>query len=82
MLFHAKLINAPNTLVIKAADKDILVITLHTLPKYFQRLKAWLEVDLTSNYTLSYVNVNEINQGLGYRLCCALLDYHAFNGCN
>ena len=26
--------------------------------------------------------MNEINQSLGYRLCCALLDYHAFTCCD
>ena len=71
MLFHAKFINAPNTLVIITTDTIILVITLCNMPKLFQRLKAWLEVGLTSNNTLRYINVNKINQSFGYRLCCA-----------
>ena len=38
--FHAKFINAPNTLVIRTADTDILVITLCNMPKPFQGLKS------------------------------------------
>ena len=52
------------------------------MPKLYQGLKAWLEVGLTSNITLRYINVNEINQSLGYRLCCALPDHHVFIGCD
>ena len=26
--------------------------------------------------------MNEINQSIGYRLCCALSGYHAFTGCD
>ena len=55
MLFHAKFINAPNTLVIRTADTDILVITLCSMPKLFQGLKAWLEVGLTSNKPMSWI---------------------------
>ena len=71
MLSHDKFINAPNTLVIITPDTIILVITLCNMPKLFQRLKAWLEVGLTSINTLRYINVNKINQSFGYRLCCA-----------
>ena len=67
MLFHAKFINAPNTLVIRTDDTDVLVITLCNMPKLFEGLKTWLEVGLPSNNTLRYINVNEINQNLGYR---------------
>ena len=45
-------------------------------------MKSWLEVGLRSDNTLCYINVNEINQNLGYRLCCALPGYHAFTWCN
>ena len=62
MSFHAKFINAPNTLVIRTVDTDILGITL------FQKLKAWLEVGLTWNNLLCYINANEINQSLAFRL--------------
>ena len=82
MLFHAKSINAPYKVVIRTADTDVLVITLCNLPKLYQGLKVWLEVDLTSNNTLPYINVNEIYQSLGYRLCRALPGYHAFTRCD
>ena len=82
MLFRAKFISAPNTLVKRTVDTDILVITLCNKPKLFQRLKARLEVQLTSNNILRYLNVNEINQSLGYRLCCALPGYHTFTDCD
>ena len=26
--------------------------------------------------------MNEINQSLGYRICCILPSYHTFTGCN
>ena len=64
MLFHAKFINAPNTLAIRTVDADILVISLCNMPKLFQGLKAWLEVCLPSNNTLRYMNMNKINQSL------------------
>ena len=64
MLFHAKFINAPNTLVIRTVDADILVISLCNMPKLFQGLKAWLEVCLPSNNILWYMNMNKINQSL------------------
>ena len=55
MLFNARFINAPNDLVIRTADTEIVVITLWNMPKLFQELKASLEVDLTSNkYTVLY----------------------------
>ena len=31
---------------------------------------------------MRYINVIEINQSLGYRLCFALSGYHAFTGCD
>ena len=40
MLFHAKSINAPYTVVIRTADTDVLVITLCNLPKLSQGLKV------------------------------------------
>ena len=61
VLFRAKFINAPNTLVVRTVDTDILVITLSNMPKLFQGLKAWLEVGLLSRNTLRYLNMNEIN---------------------
>ena len=82
MLFRAKFISARNTLVKRTVDTDILVITLCNKPKLFQRLKARLEVELTSNNILRYLNVNEINQSLGYRLCRALPGSHAFTDCD
>ena len=81
MLFHAKLINSPNTLVKRTADTDILVITLGHISKPFQGLKSWLRVGLTANNTLRYINMNKRNQSLRYRLCCVLADYQAFAGC-
>ena len=82
MLFHAKFINAPNTLVIRTVDADILVISLCNMPKLFQGLKAWLEVCLPLNNLLRYMNMNKINQSLGCSLCCALPGYYAFAGCD
>ena len=81
MLFHAKLRNSPNAHVKRTADTDILFITLGNMSKPFQALKSWLRVGLTSNNTLRYINMNKINQGLRYRLCCVLPDYQAFAGC-
>ena len=72
MLFHVKSINAPNTVLIKAADTYILVVTLYKMPKLYQDLKVWLEVGLTSNNTLRYINLNEIYQSLACKLCRAL----------
>ena len=80
MLFHAKSRNVPNTVVIRIAETEVLIITLCNLPKLYQGLKVWLEVGLTSNNTLRYINVNEIYQSLGYRLCRVLPGYHAFTG--
>ena len=82
MSFDAKFINAPNALAIRTAATDISVITIFIMPKLFQGLKAWLEVGLTSNNTLGYINVNKINQSLGYGLCCALPGYHASSECD
>ena len=55
MLHLAKFINTSNTLVIRTADTDILVITLCNLPKLFQGLKEWLEVGLTSHESKSWI---------------------------
>ena len=82
MLFDAKFINAPNALVIRTVDTGILVITLCNMPKLFQGLKVWLDVGLTSNNTLRYIDVKEIHHSLGYRLCFALPGYHASTGCD
>ena len=70
MSFHAKFINAPNTLVIGTVDTDILGITLCNMPKLFQGLKAWLEVGLTWNNLLCYINANEITKVLHSDLLC------------
>ena len=35
MFFHAKFINAPNTILVGTADTDILVITICNTPKLF-----------------------------------------------
>ena len=72
MLFHVKSINAPNTVLIKTADTYILVITLYKMPKLYQDFEVWLEVGLTSNNALRYINLSEIYQSLGYKLCRAL----------
>ena len=39
--------------------------------KILSRLKVWLEVSLTSNNTLRYINLNKIYQSFGYKLCRA-----------
>ena len=78
MLFRTKSISAPNIAAKRTADTDALVNTLCNMPKLYQSLKVWLEVCITLNNTLRYVNVNKIYQNIGFRLCCALPGYHTF----
>ena len=82
MLFNARFKTGPTALVINTADTDILIITLCNMPKVFQGMKSWMEVGLTSNKDTAWLNVNKINQSLGYRIFCILPSYHTFTGCN
>ena len=59
-LFHVKSLNTPNAGVIRTADTNILIITLRNLPRPYEGMKLWLEVGLTSNNTLRYINANEM----------------------
>ena len=58
MLFHAKALSVPYAVVIRTADTDVVVITLCKMPKLCQCLKVWLEVGLTWNNILRYINMN------------------------
>ena len=66
MLFRTKSINAPNIVAKRTADTDALVNTLCNMPKLYPSLKVWLEVGITLNNTLRYVNVNKIYQNIGF----------------
>ena len=79
ILFHAKFIKAPNTLVTRTVDTDILVITLCNMPELGLISNKLPKVGLTPNTILRYINVKEINQTLGYRFCLVtgfLMFYH------
>ena len=77
VLFHDKLINEPNTIVIRTFDTGILVslsiffsITYYryyTLEhgKTFSSVESIAGIGLTSNNTLRYINVKKVNQSLG-----------------
>ena len=42
----------------------------------------WLEIGKESRNDQRYININQLHQHLGAKICCALSAYHAFTGCD
>ena len=82
MVYHLKSISAPNTVVLRTADTDILVIVLGCFSSLDQEVNTWLEVGLYTKITLRYKSVNQLSMKLGDVFCRSLPAYHAFTGCD
>ena len=82
MIYHLKSITAPNNVVIRTADTDVLIIALGCFSSLNQQVNTWLEVGLYTKNTLRYISVNQLFLKLGDVLCKSLPAYHAFTGCD
>ena len=82
--YHLKSISAPNTVVLRTADTDILVIVLVCFSSLDQEVNTWLEVGLYTKNTLRYKSVNQfqLSMKMGDVFCRSLPAYHAFTGCD
>ena len=80
MLFHVGQLVAPNNVVVRTADTDVLIIAPANMGKLPAGINAWLEMGLHMNNTLRYVNMNQLHQALGNSLCVLLPGFHAFTG--
>ena len=80
MLFHVGHLVAPNSVVVRTADTDVLIIALANMEKLPVGINIWLQMGLHMNNTLRYVNVNKLYQALGSSLYVALPGFHAFTG--
>ena len=46
------------------------------------RVSIWLEIGKESRNDQRYININQLHQHLGAKICCALPAYDAFTGCD
>ena len=72
MLFHVEHLIAPNHVVVRTADTDILIIALTNIEKLPAVINLWLIFELYTNNTIRCENVNKLHQTLGNSLYIAL----------
>ena len=59
-----------------------LIIILGCKHLYDPRLKIWLEAGKDSRNNQRYININQLHENLGEKLCRTLPAYHALTGCD
>ena len=59
-----------------------LIIILGCKHLYDPRLKIWLEVGKDSRNNQRYINIQQLHENLGEKLCRTLPAYHALTGCD
>ena len=72
ILFHFGHPVAPNNVVVRTADTDVLTIALANMKKVPADINVWLKMGLHTNSTLRCVNVNKLDQALGNSLYVAM----------
>ena len=82
MFFHAHQCEVPSKIVIRTDDTDCLVIALGCKHNLDPRVSIWLEIGKKSRNDQRYININQLHQHLGAKICCALPAYHALTGCD
>ena len=81
MLFHVGHLVAPNNVMVRTADTDVLIIALVNIEKIPTIINVWPENGNSHEFTLRYVNVTKLHQALGNNsLCFAPPGLHAFTG--
>ena len=79
MLFHVGHLVAPNNVVVRTADTDILIIALANMEILSAGINIWLEMGLHTNNTLRYMCISEhIAPSTGNSICVALPGFYAF----
>ena len=79
MLFHVSIPSHWN-IFIRSVDTGVLVIALACLGTFDPRKKVWKETGLKSKNSLRYININQIYQVLGEKICRRFLALHGFTG--
>ena len=79
---HLANIPPPATVVIRTSDTDVLVIALANNRHIHHALQIYLEVGLSSNNSLRFINVRKLADKLGSGLSKALTGLHSFTGCD
>ena len=80
MLFHFRHLVAPNNVVVRTTDTEVLTIVLANIEKLPAGIDVWLEMGLHTNNTFKYVKLTKLHQNLGNSLCATLPGFHLFTG--
>lgn len=75
-------IPAPANISIRTVDTDVLIIALGCMHLFDNGVNLWMETGIYSKNSLRYINVNQLYQTLGVKVCKALPALHAFTGCD
>ena len=82
MFFHVHQCEVPSNIVIQTDDTDCFVKALGCKHNLDARVSIWLEIGKESRNDQRYININQLHQHLGAKICCTLPAYHAFTGCD
>lgn len=82
IIAHLATIPSPANVVIRTSDTDVLVIALANNENIRRGVQTYLEVGLSSNNPLRFINVTKLAVKLGPLLCKALTGLHCFTGCD
>jgi hypothetical protein len=91
MIFHAGEVNVYNAalgvhgrVVIRSADTDVLVLTIHYLPQWEHVSELWIETGHTLDYRNShrFIPVHELCKTLSLTFTQILPAVHALTGCD
>ncbi|KZS20614.1 Uncharacterized protein APZ42_012648 [Daphnia magna] len=82
IIAHLATIPPPANVVIRTSDTDVLVIALANNENIRRGVQTYLEVGLSSNNSLRFINVTKLAVKLGPLLCKALTGLHCFTGCD
>ena len=88
MFFHLAKISllgeqeTAKNIVLRLSDTDVAIVGLGNLHLLPENVTVWLEVGVFSKNTLRYINLTDLHNKLGTRLCRALLFLHALTGCD
>lgn len=80
IVFHACQLNSDAHVTIRCSDTDILIIMLGNMNFIQSDLKISMHVG-TGNYQ-RFINISNLYETLGPRLCSSLPGFHALTGCD
>ena len=80
IVYHLSTLTERSKVTVVAKDTDILVIILGCKSKLSPLVQIFMEIGLSSNNTLRYIDINKMYEHFGEKVCNAMPAFHAFTG--